>query len=404
MVRLNLLFLLIVLTSGLSSTFGQELKIGDRAPSLDVEHWLSDHGGKYPHVESFKSGKIYVVEFWATWCSPCIAAMPEIKKLQTEYAGSGVQVISISDEPLAIVKKFLKQKVPGRSGTYGELTSSYCLTTDPDGSVYKDYMEAAGQNGIPTGFLVGKSGVIEWIGHPLELEEVLKKVIAGKWDRVAYAKRMEISQKAERDLNRIYGLLENQRIDLAIKSIDASIRQYKEDPEIRGQFVFMKLQAVVASKMKDENYDGAIAAIKDLTKNEKDAMLLSAAESMTMQLKIGKGGKSAISTLKAAMVKFKDQPEELNGMAWTVVELAEGGKKVEESVIKAGVEAAKMAVDKQSGDASILDTYAHLLYLNGELDKAIIVEQKAAKLEPEVPEIAEFLKRLMSEKQGKRKR
>ena len=42
-------------------------------------------------------------------------------------------------------------------------------------------MKAANQNGIPCSFVVGKDGTIAYIGHPMYLDEVLPKVVAGKW-------------------------------------------------------------------------------------------------------------------------------------------------------------------------------------------------------------------------------
>ena len=46
----------------------------------------------------------------------------------------------------------------------------------------KTWMEASGQNGIPTAFIVNKEGKIAWIGHPMEMERPLEKIIAGTWD------------------------------------------------------------------------------------------------------------------------------------------------------------------------------------------------------------------------------
>ena len=151
-----------------SQVTAQELTIGSKAPKLDIEHWVSNGNDKFKPVKEFETGKVYVVEFWATWCGPCVMSMPHLAETQKKYADKGVQLISVSDEDLETVKGFLEKPVKGaeaekddKENTYGKLTSVYCLTTDPDKSVYEGYMDAAGQNGIPTCFIVGKSGVIE---------------------------------------------------------------------------------------------------------------------------------------------------------------------------------------------------------------------------------------------------
>src|SRR5262249_36414263 len=56
------------------------LKVGDPAPQLKADKWLQ--GGE---VKAFEPGKVYVVEFWATWCGPCISAMPHLAQLQEHY-------------------------------------------------------------------------------------------------------------------------------------------------------------------------------------------------------------------------------------------------------------------------------------------------------------------------------
>src|SRR5688500_17551275 len=66
------------------------LKVGDPAPKLDVLAWL-----KGEPVENFKPGHVYVIDFWATWCVPCIQAMPHLSDLQKKYAGK-LTVIGVS--------------------------------------------------------------------------------------------------------------------------------------------------------------------------------------------------------------------------------------------------------------------------------------------------------------------
>ena len=186
------------------------LTIGSKAPPLNVEHWMSNGNGKFKPVTTFTPGRVYVVEFWATWCAPCVASMPHLAETQRKY-GNKVQIVSISDEDLETIENFLKSGVRSvksatdekdgkakteetKKQTYAELTSVYCLTTDPDGSSNIDYMEAAAQNGIPTSFIVGKTGQIEWIGHPMSIDEALEAVVTDKWDRAAFLEKFKKEQ------------------------------------------------------------------------------------------------------------------------------------------------------------------------------------------------------------------
>ena len=110
------------------------LTIGSVAPALDIEHWVQDGEGKFQPVTEFKPGNIYIVEFWATWCGPCIRSMPHLSKLQREYADKNVTLISVSDEDLETVNGFLEKEADAEEGkTYADITKHYCLTTDPDG-------------------------------------------------------------------------------------------------------------------------------------------------------------------------------------------------------------------------------------------------------------------------------
>jgi thiol-disulfide isomerase/thioredoxin len=54
-------------------------------------------------------GKILVVNFWATWCAPCVAEMPELERLQAEYAGRGVAIVCLGTESGERVRKFRDQ-------------------------------------------------------------------------------------------------------------------------------------------------------------------------------------------------------------------------------------------------------------------------------------------------------
>ena len=176
------------------------LSIGGTAPALEISDWLQTGEGKYPKVSQFEHGKVYVVEFWATWCGPCIKSMPHLAKLQVEYADRNVQIISVSDESVDEVKEFLNRQAGNRNGepiTFDELTRVYCLTTDPDQSTSKAYPGAAKLNGIPCAFIVGKDGKIEWIGHPMQMDEALEQVVEDRWNRDAFANEYNEEQDLE---------------------------------------------------------------------------------------------------------------------------------------------------------------------------------------------------------------
>src|SRR6056297_1862226 len=243
------------------------LKIGSPAPPLDVEHWVQLGNGKYEPIQEFKDGKVYIVEFWATWCGPCIASMPHLAETQQQYADQGVRLISVSDEPLETVEKFLDTEVRSSTPTaeaagqeeageeaeeadqetYRELTSVYSLTTDPDRSTHAAYMEAANQRGIPTAFIVGKSGEVEWIGHPMRMDEPLQQIVDGSWDRAEYAEQMEL----ESQITEAQNLMRQGQMQEGLAMVNRLLDQI-EDPDTLLGLKFFKLQALIAMEDKSE--------------------------------------------------------------------------------------------------------------------------------------------------------
>ncbi|CAN5512544.1 TlpA disulfide reductase family protein [soil metagenome] len=171
------------------------LKIGDPAPSLTVSAWL--HGTP---VE-LAPGTAYVIDFWATWCGPCLQAMPHLNELAKEYGPKGVVFITLStaDEygnTRAAVEQYINE-----TGKDFDLHFAFANT----GISYEAWMVAAGRSGIPCSIVVDKAGKIAFIGHPMELDAVLPKVAAGIWqgkadlDAAAAAKTkfMGILEKVE---------------------------------------------------------------------------------------------------------------------------------------------------------------------------------------------------------------
>ncbi|QGZ62353.1 TlpA family protein disulfide reductase [Paraburkholderia acidisoli] len=71
---------------------------------------VTNPDGKPQSLAIYK-GKPVVVNFWASWCGPCVEEMPELSALQREYAKKGIQFVGLGVDSAANIKTFLK-KVP----------------------------------------------------------------------------------------------------------------------------------------------------------------------------------------------------------------------------------------------------------------------------------------------------
>jgi thiol-disulfide isomerase/thioredoxin len=117
------------------------VKVGDAAPDFT----LTDLGGKEVTLASLK-GKVVLLDFWATWCGPCKAAMPTMQKLHDDYKDKGVVILGVNtwEQEADAAKAYMTKK----KFTYG------CLLKG-------DELAAAyGVRGIPTLVVIGKDGKV----------------------------------------------------------------------------------------------------------------------------------------------------------------------------------------------------------------------------------------------------
>ena len=188
------------------------LGIGDLAPVMSVLEWVKGE----PVVE-FEKDKIYVIEFWATWCGPCIKQIPHLSKLQRNFKDVVVVGISCRETDQNAVEPFVREM--GERMVYRIACDDMQVSETKKGKMYESWMIAAGQNLIPCTFVIGRDERIAWIGHPDDLDRVLLGVLAGTFDAEkenARALLEESRGRLEHDLWSAIGSGKSEEILLAI--------------------------------------------------------------------------------------------------------------------------------------------------------------------------------------------
>lgn len=110
-----------------------------------IDFKLKDLNGKELSLSDLKGKKVFL-NFWATWCPPCKAEMPEIEKLYQETKNSDLVIVAVEiGEPLSTVKPFIDQN-----------NYNFKVLLDSDQSVAAKY----GISAIPTSFFIDKEGNI----------------------------------------------------------------------------------------------------------------------------------------------------------------------------------------------------------------------------------------------------
>lgn len=101
-------------------------------------------------------GRVVLVDFWATWCPPCVASMPTLQRLHERYSDAGLVVLGVNQEAgeEVMVRDFLAKK----GITFPSVMD--------DGHIARDY----GVFSFPTSFLIGRDGVVRSIHRGVAIE------------------------------------------------------------------------------------------------------------------------------------------------------------------------------------------------------------------------------------------
>ncbi len=262
-----------------------KLKVGDPVPALKADKWLQG-----AEVKEFAPGKIYVVEFWATWCGPCIVMMPHMAEMQTEYRDKGVTFIGYTAKDPNNTAEKVSAFVDKRGPKLG-YTFAYSDARD----TYKAWMEAADQHGIPCSFVVDRKGKIAFIGHPMYLGLVIAKVVADNWTE-ADVKQLD---KVEEDVNEVFKAL-GKEPEAGLKALSNFESKYPALADI-PYFVGPKISMLVKAKKTDEAKKLAQKTVAKAI-NHEDPMAI---RSVSAALRTAKDKELKEMSLKIALIGLK---------------------------------------------------------------------------------------------------
>ena len=177
---------------------------GDPAPPLRTSRWL-----RGAPIDGFKPGRVYVVDLWASWCAPCLASMPRLRKLEKRHPND-VTFVAMN------VLEMQPKRVPSLVESFGDsIVRAVAMDSIPAGKEANEGLTAAGYMGaselvsLPQTFLIDRHGRVAWTGHPDSVEAVLNQVLKGTWDPEPFAKRYRSEKLREQKYSDLFGALDS---------------------------------------------------------------------------------------------------------------------------------------------------------------------------------------------------
>ena len=168
------MLLLLLLATGTSLAQNALPALNQKAPELELHQGLQTPGDLTPTLASLH-GRIVVLEFWATWCGGCIAAIPHLNETADQVKDKPVTFISVTDEDAGVVKAFLQKR-----------TMKSWIGIDKEGATFARY----GILGRPQTLIIDGDGILRAATGPEQVTvALLENALAGRYPATEPATR-----------------------------------------------------------------------------------------------------------------------------------------------------------------------------------------------------------------------
>eukprot|EP01104_Vermistella_antarctica_P009436 TRINITY_DN2429_c0_g1_i2.p2 TRINITY_DN2429_c0_g1~~TRINITY_DN2429_c0_g1_i2.p2 ORF type:complete len:212 (-),score=69.90 TRINITY_DN2429_c0_g1_i2:75-710(-) len=135
------------------------MKVGDKCPAIGGLEFVKGEEVVVGGEEG--SGRVLVVECWATWCPPCVKSIPHLTELQKKYEDRNVTFVGVSGEKVEKIRAFVEKQ--------GD-SMDYRVACDSDQEVQSKLQDPFDVSGIPHAFIIDTSNVVRYSGHPMQPE------------------------------------------------------------------------------------------------------------------------------------------------------------------------------------------------------------------------------------------
>ena len=281
--------------------------------------------------KAWEPGKVYILECWATWCGPCVAAIPHVDELYDKYSEKGLRVIGVNvwEDGKDKVSEFVTKK--------GDGMSYPVAYTGKGGPFESEWLKPAGVRGIPHAFVV-KDGKVILTSHPMQLSsEVIEGLLAGGEAETKVLASIEEAKKKQEEATKAINAFRKAAAAKDAAEMEKSLEALKALDPKSAALPSLNMQLLVVKG----DWAAVEAGLKEMKVDPSYRMMVAfAAQRSVKDDKAPEAFKKSIAEEFARIVEEKGQPFEFQVLAG--VQWARGEKEAATASAKRAAETAKV--------------------------------------------------------------